>query len=465
MDVLRVALLVLFAGCSVNPRLNAPPDPPSLAFTHVTVIDVARGVPLPDQTVVVTGHRIASAGPASSVRVPRGAQVIDVDGRYMIPGLWDMHTHPEKEEDLALFIANGITGIRVMHGEPRHLEWREQIRRGERLGPVLFVAGPIIEGPPPPALASVIPTEGKRLVHTAEEAAGEIRAQKAVGYDFIKVYNNLPRAAYEAIVAEARRLKLRVAGHVPFEVGLAGALKARQASIEHLRGYIEPLVPPGAPQQPGADFRSRALAWRFADPSKMKALAEATRDAEVWNTPTLACRIDTRPHAEVEAYLGRPEAAYLSKSHREMLRDRSQIGYLSNFTAEDFRYAADGYLLEDALIRALQNAGARLLAGTDLVPWGFSLHRELEELVSAGLSPREALAAATRNPAEFLNAADSFGTVREGKRADLVLLGANPLEDIRNTQRIQAVVIDGRLLNRRTLDELLATSKKSIAKQ
>jgi imidazolonepropionase-like amidohydrolase len=447
-------LLFLIAGASLR---TGSPVADDLALTHVAVVDVESGRLLPEQTVVIAGNRIQAVGPSASTRIPAGAQVVESRGKYLIPGLWDMHAHPWQEADLALFVANGVTGARVMFGNPRHLGWREEIRRGERLGPNLYVAGPIIEGPPPPELASVIPTEGKVLVRTGEEAAAAVKAQKAAGYDFVKVYNNLSRSAYEGLVAEARAQHLPVAGHVPFEPGLAGVLRAGQASIEHLRGYVERLVPPDAPQRAGADLRSRTLAWRYADPAKMRALAEATRDGRVWNTPTLAVRIFVLPEAEVKKYLARPGADYLAPSIA--LRDRRKIGWLSNFTDEDFRLAGEGHAMEDALIRALRDAGAGLLAGTDVAPWGFSLHRELELLVNAGLTPSQALAAATCNPARFLGASESLGRVRPAARADLVVLDANPLEDIRHTQKINAVVLNGRYLSRQALDRLLAQAR------
>ncbi|MGH6953397.1 MAG: amidohydrolase family protein, partial [Alphaproteobacteria bacterium] len=346
-------------------------SPPAVAITHVTVIDIERGGHLPDRTVVLEGGRIAAVEAAASARVPAGAHVVDGRGKYLMPGLWDMHTHPRSEADLTQLLANGVTGTRVMWGDPATLAWKARIARGELRGPAIVTAGTILEGPPPPGLADVIATEGRALVSTAAEAIAEVRAQKLAGYDFIKVYNNLSRRAYDAIVAEARRQGMPVAGHVPFEVGLRGALAAGQASVEHLRGYEALLVPKDASQQPGADLRSRTLAWRFADAALVASLAHDTRDAGVWNTPTLSTRIYTSPPEVVRRLLGEAEAATL-------LRARPGIPWLSNFTAADFRFASDGHERQDQLVRALRDAGAGLLAGTDIGPWGPSLHRELQ---------------------------------------------------------------------------------------
>ncbi|MGH7720425.1 MAG: amidohydrolase family protein, partial [Gemmatimonadaceae bacterium] len=436
-----------------------PAASPPIAFAHVTVIDVERGERLPDRTVLVDSGRIVRVEPATTARVPAGVQVVDGTGKYLIPGLWDMHTHLSREADLTLLVASGVTGTRVMWGTPAVLSWRPRIARGELLGPTIVTAGRILEGPPPPGLADVIPTAGRALITTAGEAVSEVRAQKAAGYDVIKVYNNLPREAYDAIVAEARRQGMPVAGHVPFTVGLRGVFAAGQLSVEHLRGYAELLVPKDAPQQPGADLRSRTLAWRFADTARIAALARETREARVWNTPTLATRIYHSPQDVVDRYLASPEASYMSPSARGRLQDRTRIPWLRNYTAEDFRLAGEGNLRQDHLLRALRAAGAGLLAGTDIGPWGPSLHLELQYLVAAGLSPLDALRAATVNPARFLNAADTLGTIRPGARADLVLLDADPLTDIRSTSKISAVVVGGQLLDRARLGELLETVK------
>jgi len=447
--VTGVAISVVMALGVVRSPGAQQESAPTVAITHVTVIDVERGERLPDRTVLIHGGRVAAVESAGRARVPAGAHIVDGARKYLLPGLWDMHTHPSSEADLARLLAHGVTGIRVMHGNPSVVRWKGRIGRGELLGPTIVAAGPIVEGLPPPGFAAVIDTVGRSVVTSTAEAAREVRAQKAAGYDFIKVYNNVPREAYDAIVAEARRQQMRVAGHVPFAVGLRGVLAARQASIEHLRGYPELLVPKDAPQQPGADLRSRVLAWRFADTTLIPSLARETRDAGVWSTPTLSTRLFTAPRAVVEQYLGtNPES-------EGFLQSRSRIPWLSNFTDDDFRLAEEGNAPQRALLLALRASGAGLLAGTDMGPWGASLHQELRFLVDAGLSPAEALRAATLGPALFLGAADTLGLVTAGRRADLVLLDADPLADIRNTTTISLVMVGGRVLDRKWLDEAL----------
>jgi hypothetical protein len=220
-------------------------------------------------------------------------------------------------------------------------------------------------------------------------------------------------------------------------------------------------VPDEAPAQPGIDLRSRALAWRFADTTRIAALARETRAQGTWNCVTLSTRIYESPQSVVDAYLAGPDSAYVSRGERAVLRDRTRIGWLSNYSADDFRLAVEGHARQDVLVRALRDGGAGggLLAGTDIGPWGPSLHGELASLVGAGLSPAEALRAATLSPALFFHAADTLGTIEPGRRADLVLLDRDPLAEIHNTRWIRAVVLEGRLFRREALDSMLARTR------
>jgi imidazolonepropionase-like amidohydrolase len=453
------AALLLALPAALGAQAGAPD---SIVIRHATVIDVASGQRVRDRDVTVADGRIASVTKARSGDAASGATVVDGRGKFLIPGLWDMHSHAAAEE-LPLMIAAGVTGTRIMdgrHGEP--LQWRAEALRGERVAPRIVTAGPVLEGPPPAGLASVIETEGTTVLTSPDSAAAEVRREKAAGFDFVKVYNNLSRPVYDAIVAEARRERMPVAGHVPFAVGIRGVLAARQLSVEHLRGYVEALVPRDAPQQPGADLRSRDLAWRFADPARMREIVQATIDAGTWNTPTLVWTTYDLPAEERLRFLQRPESLYMPASERDTYRDPRRMVFYSNFSDEDFRLAAEGIRRQEALVRALRDAGAGILAGTDVPPAGFALHWELERLVGAGLTPLEALRAATISPARFLHATDSLGTIERGKVADLVLLDADPLDDIGNVARVRAVVAAGRLFDRAALDALLAEVRRAI---
>ena len=437
----------------------APATAEDLLLKNVNVVDVDAGSVIAGRSVILSDGHIKEIGAQESVRAPAGARVIDGSSRYLMPALWDMHTHPMEPEALSMLVANGIGGTRIMWGLPHHLEWRARVELGELLGPRLLIAGPIIEGVPPAQAASVVDTEGRRLVKTFAEGVAEVRRQKIAGFDYIKVYNNIPLDAYQGLVAEAKRLGMPVVGHVPFAAGIRGALAARQKSIEHLRGYIEKLVPADAPIQPGIDMRSRTLAWEYADLSRIPQLVRATRDAGAWQCPTLGTSIYTAPSSAIERYLATPEAEYLDPQTRAAFRHRGRVKWLSNFTEADFERATRANEKQAVLLRAMHVAGVPLLAGTDSNSFGFSLHRELEALVAVGLSPGEALQTATTNPARFAGLEKEVGRVAAGYAADLVLLDANPFQDIRNTSRINAVILRGQLLDRAALDAMLEKSR------
>lgn len=430
-----------------------------LVLKNASVIDVDAGASRSRQTLHIRNGWIQRVGADTDAAQAPTATVIDLAGRYVMPGLWDMHVHPDHESDLELLIANGVTSARIMFGQAGHLKWRARAELGDLVAPRLFIAGPIIEGPPPARMAALIATEGRRLLRTRDEAVAEARIQKAAGFDYLKVYNNLSTEAYAGLTSEGKRLGMPVVGHVPFEVALAGVLAAKQASIEHLRGYIEPLVPPDAPVQPGLDLRSRTLAWEYADLSRLPPLVQATRAAGVWQCPTLALVTTTAPSAQVQRFLASPEAAYLDPWSRAMLKDRKRVKWLSNFTEADWESTQRGTAKKDAVLLALHRAGVPILAGTDTGPWGFSLHTELELLVQAGLTTREALIAGTRNPAEFTGTADHAGKVASGYQADLLIVENDPLQDIRHTRDIFAVVTRGDFLDRAKLDAMLARIK------
>jgi len=458
-DVWPIVAVVVFSVAACGPegvRTGSPVDRATLAIESVTVVPMDGEQVLGDMTVLVGDGRVLAVQPAGEADVPGAAVRVDGRGRFLIPGLNDMHVHFQDSSALGRFIATGVTGVRVLWGGPSTLDFRDRIARGELAGPDIYTAGTIIEGLPPPELAAVIDTAGRVIVHDSIDGVRPVREQHAAGYHFIKVQNNVPATAYRGIVAEAAALGIPVAGHVPFEVGLDGALAAGQASIEHLRGYIWHLVPADAPNQPGADLRSRTLAWSHGDLSRIQALAERTRDAGVWSVPTLAVRMIMKPHRLVDAYLATEEASHMTAGMRAFYTERMSIPWMSNFTPDDFEAAMDGFAVADSLIRALVGVGAPVMAGTDTPPLGFALHRELEELVGAGLSPFEALQSATVLPARFLGRGEEAGMVTEGSPADLVLLEADPLAAIGNTRRIAGVVRRGEWLDRATLDAMLA---------
>ncbi len=437
-------LLVLSIGCLAQTPLSTS-SPIVVAYVDVNVVPMDTERILPHQNVVVVGDRISEIGSVEDVEVPSGAAIVQGNGRYLMPGLADMHVHAWKE-DLATYVANGVTTIRIMHGEPHILDWRQRIEDGTLLGPSIYSTSPTIDGPT---------DEYPDGVETYQEAYAAVIDAGAAGYDFVKVYNSVSKDAYAGVTAAANEISLPVVGHIPFSVGLDGAIKAGQKSIEHLRGYVFKLVPASAPIQPGAKMRERAIAWNYADQARFGPLADATRDAGIWNCPTL---VDMQhwslPTKEYVALFSRPEVKYLSRRSRSWLIDRSK-GWLADFTEDNFAAARKSLAVKKEFVGALHDAGAGILLGTDDWMRGFAIVDELENLVDAGLSPYEAIKAGTGNAAEFLAASDEFGTVAVGMRADLLLLGGNPLDDVNNVRDISGVMLRGKWLPRNELDEIL----------
>jgi imidazolonepropionase-like amidohydrolase len=412
------------------------------------VVDVEHGRLLRDRTVVVRGGRIAAVGSAAEVAVPSDAERVDGRGRFLAPGLADMHVHLYTEGDLFTYVANGITTVRNMAGDTTHLAMRRRVRSGAIVGPRIVTAGPVVEATPlshPDNVALDDPATVSR----------ELSRQRAAGYDFVKVYNRLAPAVYDSVVAVAARLRMGVAGHVPHAVGIAGALAAPQRSIEHLRGYVEALVPPSAPVTPDSAFHAWALAWTRVDTTRLAPLVGRTAAAGVWNCPTFTFIVhEMSPAAEHARLLARPEVRRLSLAG--LPKDRATASYLRAFSDADFAATQRGLTEQFRLVRALDAAGAELLVGTDSWLAGYALADELELLVRAGLSPARVLRIATLDAARFLGEASVSGTVAVGRRADLVLLDADPLVNVGNVRRVRAVMVGGRLLRRAELDRRLA---------
>lgn len=408
------------------------------AFTGVTVVPMDTDRVAAGQTVVVDGDRIAWLGPNGAARPPAGARLIDGRGKFLMPGLADMHAHPVDEGDLLLFLAYGVTTIRVMWGLPRHIAWRDRTARGELLGPGrIHTVGPIIDGRP-------VRNAWSTSVTTAQEAERAVAATKLAGHASIKVYDQLEPDVYDRLVRAAQDQGLSVVGHIPFALGLPRALAAGQLTIEHLFGYLAETQPdPRAARVRPREFtRLRPILLdgvRTARMDRLPELAEATRAAGTWNCPTLIVR--GRWLDAPDELLARPEMRYLTPLRRAHTR---------RFTSS-YPDRADAMRVVDfhgQVTKALHDAGAGLLVGTDagipgMVP-GASVHEELAAFVAAGLTPYQALRAATAGPAAYLGAAGEVGVVATGARADLLLLDADPLADVGNAARIAGVMTGGR---------------------
>ena len=418
----------------------------AVAFDHVELVRSDRQGVVHDQTVIVRGDRIVWVGPAAKARLEAGTERIDARGQFLLPAFADMHVHLSRREDLVTYLANGITTVRNMWGTPRDLAWRDSIAAGTLLGPRIVTAAPILDGEPPSVPQMTVLTDSAR-------ARVEVERQARAGYDFIKVYNSLSAPVYKEIVRTAREKHLPVAGHVPFAVGLFGAMAAGQRSIEHLRGYIAELVPTSSPVQPGASLRSRSVAWNYVDTTRFARLARATVDAGTWNDPTLMVTTELlAPPERWDSLAARPLLRFLGPGARA---DRSQIPYLKDFTPDDYRSSLQGLSTQRKLVYALHRAGAKLLAGTDSYLQGFALQFELEELAAAGLTPWEVLMVATRNPADYFEEGGRWGTVAVGTLADLQLIGADPLASLAALNDRRGVMVRGKWLPRAELDRRL----------
>ena len=457
--------LVLFVALALALALAAAPlESQTVAITQVSVVDVERGRTVAGQTVLIRDGRIVEVGPAAAVRVPGDARTVDGRGRWLIPGLWDMHVHttgPESERLLPVYVAFGVTGVRDMGADLDVLRReRARIRAGAAIGPRIVMAGPILDGP----LGAPMPPAHRRFrieLTDPRRARLVVDSLARAGADFIKVHERLSPDVYRAIADEARRVRLPFAGHVPTSVGADEAVTKGQRSIEHLvnvpfactaaeseslrpRHPLETLFGRCSPVDPAPQYRSFAT-------------------SSVWQTPTLvvqraiALRPDTAP--------GDPGARHVPQPVRTMLHE---VGPFSGPTPPaDVRRRLRA-LMDKRLqqVGALHRAGVSLLVGTDApgVAPGWSAHEEMRLLVIAGLPPAAALRAATLEPARWLGATDSLGTIARGRRADVVLLDADPLADIRNTTRIRAVIADGRLFERAALDTLLAdAARRAVA--
>jgi imidazolonepropionase-like amidohydrolase len=432
-----VLAFAVAAAYATLPLPQAPTDTVPVVFTDVAVIPMDRQRVLERQNVVVQGGRIAAIGPATTLRLPAGGTRIDGRGKYLMPGIAEMHAHvpgeqnPQAVDIMALYVLTGATTIRGMNGTPFQHELRRRVTAGEILGPTIFAVAPPFSG---------------QSVGTPDEERRKVREYKAAGYDVLKIYPGIPKETYDAIVATAREVRIPYAGHVPPEVGLRHAIASGQ-SVEHLDGYVE---------------TSRGADEAIAE------LARATREAGIWNSATMdvwKTILGTRSADELRR---RPELIYMRpevtdawvKQTAQFTRGSGSFWQTALEQVGMRQSPAEIVALRDRILQALHRAGARLLLGADSpqvfsVP-GFSLAREMRAMVEAGVPTYAVLEAATKDPAAFFGQEAEFGTVEVGKRADLILVDGNPLEDIRNVHRQAGVMVRGRWLPKAEIDRRLA---------
>lgn len=472
-------LLVLFTW----PALQAPGATTStLVLTHVTVIDTTGGPVQADTTIVIRGERIAAMGKSGEIRVPPGSQVVNAKGKFLIPGLWDMDVLWYEPDYLPLFIANGVTGVRETIGYAEQYEWRKRVETGRLLGPRMVIASRWIEGPEPPDLWTV-------SVSNASEARQAVLSAKKYGADYVRLGGGetLPRDAFFALADEAKKQRIPFEGAVPVSVTIAEASNAGMKSIEEQPSMfgIEMILSACSNREAdllkswrslsisteawetfweGPQYRAPLqLALDTYNPERAKALFGVLRANHTWVIPTLTGRRNTT-FLDDPAISNDRRLQYMSAAERSWWASTRQ-DYIRGTGPEGIALKKRAYQRELELVGAMRRAGVDFLAGTTtedplFAVAGFSLHDEMALLVQAGFSPLEALQAATLNPARYLGRERDLGTVAPGKFADLVLLDANPLQDINNTRKIEAVVYRGKFYDRSALGAMLAKIQK-----
>ncbi len=444
-----VVILYLLTSCQKE-KINA-----DLLLTNVTIVDVKTGTLKPNKQVAIVGDRISMIM-EGEVFASDSTKIIDGSGKYLIPGLWDMHLHYHWNYNFSspLLIANGIIGIREMFGDIDTIKLiRQQSLNGSFLAPDIFSSGPIIDGFPPL-------WEGSIGVQNVEEAIAEVDKQIQSGVDFIKIYDSLSKEVYMAIAKHCKENGVAFAGHIPHSVSIWESIEADQKSAEHLYGILEACTnKPGEFSQfsgnSNIDTKIISFLVESFDKTIFDSLAISLAKSNTWITPTLIS-YQNICNSNDSTLINSLKLEYVPKYLQQIWDSlKPKLEDLESFRRE--------FQLEQSLLGELEKAGVKIIAGTDTpasycIP-GFSLHKELQIMVEGGMSPASTLKAATLNPAIFMEKEEELGSVENGKLASLVLLDKNPLEDIQNTQSISAVFLRGEYLDRNALGNLLEEAR------
>ena len=428
--VRSTAVIVLLASMQAGAQ-----PPKSVVFSNVSVVPMTGNQVLPNHTVVITGDRITAVGPARTAKVPEGATRIDGQGKYLMPGLAEMHGHipggnaPREFVDnvLFLYVASGVTTVRGMQGAPGQIDLREAAKRGEIVAPNLYLAGPQFSG---------------GSVKSAEDAIARVKQQKSEGWDLLKVQEGLSVPAYDAMAKTAKQVGIRFGGHVPDEVGLLHAMDMGQETFDHIDGYVEQL-----------DGRAKPV-----EDKALQDLVQRTKKAGAWIVPTMFVWETLQGPVTLESRTGLAELRYMPAPQVEQWT-KGLDSRLKNpqYDAAQAKLHIDNRM---KILKALQDGGVRILLGSDApqqfnVP-GFSIHREMRRMADAGINAYEIVKSGTANVGQYFKAQDSFGTIAVGQRADLILVDANPLENVSNMEKRSGVMVRGRWLPASEIDAALA---------
>ncbi len=413
---------------------------PIIAFVNVNVVPMDRERIVENQTVIVRDGRIAEVGPGNKIKAPDGATRIDGAGKYLMPGLAEMHGHipgpnapkPYTEAVLFLYVANGVTTVRGMLGAPNQLELRDRANRGEIVSPTLYLAGPSFND---------------NSVNSPEQAISMVRQQKQEGWDLLKIHPGPTRAEYDAMAKTAKEVGIRFAGHIPADVGLIHALEMGQETIDHVDGYIEYLKGDAGP----------------VDEAKLADVVRRTKAAGAWIVPTMSLWETLIGLPSLESLAAIPELKYAHPKEVEQWKTihRNRLSN-PNYDRKKVELIATNRI---RILRALHEGGVRILLGTDApqqfsVP-GFSIHREMAFMLKCGFTPYQIIHSGTKNVGDYFKSKDNFGAIEAGKRADLILVEGNPLKDVGSIAKRAGVMVRGRWLPeseiRRRLDEIAAS--------
>jgi imidazolonepropionase-like amidohydrolase len=437
----RIASLLILAMITISSTRAADPV---VAFVNVNVVPMDRDRVVAGQTVVVRDGRIAAVGPSASTTVPAGAVRVDGQGKYLMPGLAEMHGHvppPNQpaqyiEDVLVLYFANGVTTVRGMQGAPGQLELRDRVNKGELVGPTLYLAGPSFNG---------------NAVKTPEQAVQMVREQKSQGWDLLKVQGGLSVATYDAMARTAKEVGIPFAGHVPADVGLLHAIEMGQQTYDHIDGFIEYL---GGAKGP-------------VDEVKLREIVRRVREQGAWIVPTMAVWETLQGTLDDKTLTAYPELKYMPVQQVQQWT----LALQKRLSNPQLNQAAAKLVIDNRMriLRALHEGGVRILLGTDApqqfsVP-GFSIHREMTRMIAAGMTPYDVVKSGTQSVGAYFKDRDDFGTIEVGKRADLVLVDANPLQNVANIARRSGVMARGRWLTEKDiqarLDRIASANKAS----
>ena len=444
-----ILLLVLIAMFSCSQSQKAISESAFL-IQNVNIVDVRTGQIDQNKQVVIDSGRIVSI--TERVDTPEQySSRLDGTGQYLLPGLSEMHAHIPSpptsqtriEETLFLYLSNGITTIRGMLGHPAHLELRERAANGELLSPRIITSSPSLNG---------------NTVQTEEEARTKVETYAADGYDFLKIHPGIQRDVFEVLAATAKKENIEFAGHVPVDVGIVRALELEYATIDHVDGFLEGLVPEESIEDPAANGFFGYNFTPLADTTRVRELVRLSREQGVWVVPTQTLFERWFAPTTADEMLSQPEMKYMPKATLQNWRERKlqATGPDSGFDAEQWQQFTE---IRRKLIKTIQDEGQGLLLGSDApqifnVP-GFSIHHEIETMRLAGLSPLQIIQSGTINVADYLGMSDTFGEIKPGLAADMMLVRRNPLEDLQALKELSGVMIQGQWVSREAIDQRL----------